>query len=127
MTFALWTLLAVGILPYLCTGAAKYGGPGYDNSTPRPSMDRLTGWRARADWAQRNHFEALPLFSAAVLTAHWVHARQDWVNLLAGAFLATRVLYTVAYLADWPSVRSAVWAVGFACVVLLFCAGLGPA
>ena len=125
MTFALWTLLVAAVLPYLCTAAAKYGGPGYDNSAPRSSMERLTGWRARADWAHRNHFEAFPPFAAAVLTAHWVRAPQGWIDALAAAFIVARVLYTAAYVADWPSVRSALWSLGFVCVVLLFCAGLG--
>jgi uncharacterized MAPEG superfamily protein len=124
MTIALWTLLAVGILPYLCTAAAKYGGPGYDNASPRPSMERLSGWRARADWAQRNHFEAFPLFAAAVFAAQLSHAPQGRVDLLALAFLAARVAYTGAYLANLPSLRSAIWSAGLLCVVLLFCAGL---
>ena len=124
MTFALWTILAAAVLPLLCTGAAKYGGPGYDNGTPRPSLDALQGWRARADWAHRNHYEAFGPFAAAVLTAHLVHAPQSGIDRLAAAFIALRVLYTLAYLMDWPSVRSAFWAGGFVCVVLLFCAGL---
>lgn len=125
MTFALWTLLATGVLPYLCAGLAKFGGRGYDNASPRSSLDQLTGWRRRADWAQRNHFEAFPLFAAAVLAAHWTHAPQGRVDLLAGCFLAARVAYTVAYIADWPTLRSVVWAAGFVCVILLFCAGVG--
>lgn len=124
MTFALWTILAAAILPLLCTGAAKYGGAGYDNSAPRPSMDRLRGWQARADWAHRNHYEAFGPFAAAVLVAHLVHAPQGRVDLLAGGFIVARLAYTAAYVADWPGVRSAVWALGFLCVVLLFCAGV---
>lgn len=124
MTFALWTLLAVGLLPYFCAGAAKYGGSGYDNAAPRASLDRLTGWRQRADWAQRNHFEAFPLFAAAVLTAHFTRAPQGQVDVLAGTFLLLRLAYTLAYCADLPTIRSVLWALGFVCVVLLFCAGL---
>jgi len=124
MTFALWTILAAAMLPLLCTGLAKYGGGGYDNSSPRSSLDALSGWRQRADWAHRNHFEAFAPFAAAVLVAHWVHAPQGQVDVLAGAFILLRVLYTVAYLANVAWLRSAFWALGFACVVLLFCTGL---
>lgn len=124
MTFALWTILAVGVLPYICAGAAKFGGGGYDNAAPRTSLEQLDGWRQRADWAQRNHFEALPLFAAAVLTAHWVRAPQGMVDVLAGGFLLTRIGFSVAYIAGWASLRSLMWLVGFVCVVLLFCAGL---
>ena len=124
MTLAYWAVLAAAILPYLCTGLAKYGGPGFDNAVPRPSMERLRGWRARADWSHRNHFEAFGPFAAAVVIAHLTAAAQPLIDGLAAGFIVARVLYTVAYVADWPSVRSAIWAVGFTCVMLLFCASL---
>ena len=124
MTFALWTILAAAVLPILCAGAAKFGGAGYDNGAPRASLSKLSGWRARADWAQRNHFEAFGPFAAAVLVATWTHAPQGWVNTLAGAFIVIRVIYTATYIGGFATLRSAVWGLGFACVVLLFFAGV---
>jgi uncharacterized MAPEG superfamily protein len=124
MTFALWTILAAAVLPLLCAAAAKSGGDRYDNNQPRIWESTLTGWRARANWAHRNHYEAFGPFAAAVLTAHWAHAQQGLVDALAGAFILVRLGYTGAYIADRPSLRSILWAVGFACVVLLFCAAL---
>ena len=124
MTFALWTILAAMVLPYLCAGAAKSPGGGYDNAAPRTSLDRMKGWRARADWAQRNHFEAFAPFAAAVLTAQWVHAPQGRIDLLAGLFILARIIYTAMYIANLPTLRPLVWTVGFVCVVLLFCAGV---
>ena len=124
MTFALWTILAAGVLPYFCAGAAKFGGRGYDNAAPRASLERLSGWRQRADWAQRNHFEALPLFAAAVLTAQFTRAPQGQIDILAGVFLLSRLAYTLFYITGLASLRSLAWLVGFVCVILLFCAGL---
>ena len=124
MTFAAWTILAAAVLPYLCTSAAKFGGPGYDNGNPRAFLAGLAGWRARADAAQRNGFEAFPIFAAAVLVAQQAHAPQGRVDGLAAAFIALRVAYSRAYVAGFASGRSIVWALGFACVGLLFCAGL---
>jgi uncharacterized MAPEG superfamily protein len=124
MTFALWTILAAAVLPYLCAVAAKYGGSGYDNARPRRSMEALTGWRQRADWAQRNHFEAFAPFAASVLTAQFVGAPQGLVDALAAGFIAARVAYTAAYVADTPTLRSLLFGVGLACVIGLFCAGL---
>ena len=121
MTFALWMILAAGILPYVTTGLAKTGG--FDNRAPREWVNSLTGWRQRADWAHRNHFEAFPLFAAAVLTATLTHAPQGRVDALAGAYILFRLAYTGAYIADRASLRSVTWFGGVACVVALFVSG----
>ena len=123
MTFALWTILAAAVLPLLCAAAWKVGS-GYDNAVPRRDIDRLTGWRARAEWSQRNHYEAFGPFAAAVLAAQWAQAPQGRVDALAAAFILARLAYTAAYVAGWATLRSALWLAGFACVVLLFVAGL---
>ena len=124
MTLALWAILVAAVLPMLTVGLAKFGGPGYDNSAPRRSLEGLTGWRARADWAHRNHYEAFGPFAAGVLTAQLVHAPQGLVNWLACGFIVARLAYTGAYVMDLPSLRSVLFALGFACVVGLFMAGI---
>lgn len=120
MTFAIGMVLAAAVLPYLCTAAAKFGGPGYDNVDPRAFLSKLTGWRARADAAQRNGFEAFPVFAAAVLAAQYARAPQSRVDLLAGAFVLVRVVYSVVYVAGVAWLRSVLFGLGFLCVVLLF-------
>jgi uncharacterized MAPEG superfamily protein len=42
------------------------------------------------------------------------------VNLLALVFIAARIVYTVLYLADRPSMRSAVWTLAFLAAIGLF-------
>jgi predicted alpha/beta hydrolase family esterase len=42
----------------------------YDNHDPRAWLARQTDWRARANAAQANSFEALPFFMGAVIIAH---------------------------------------------------------
>ena len=121
MTLALWMILVAGVLPWATTGLAKTGG--FDNRAPRDWVNTLTGWRQRADWAHRNHFEAFPLFAAAVLTATLTHVPPGRVDALAGSFILFRLAYTVAYIADWVTLRSIVWFGGVACVVGLFVAG----
>jgi len=51
---------------------ARQVGRGVDNRAPRPSLESLSGWRQRADWAHRNHFEAFPAFAAVVFVAELV-------------------------------------------------------
>lgn len=120
MTLAVWMILAAAILPYLCTLLAKAGAPGFDNASPRSWQEQLTGWRQRADWAQRNHFEAFPAFAAAVVLAQVAGAAQGRIDALAVAFVLLRLAYTGAYLANRPTLRSLCFALGFACVVWLF-------
>ena len=67
----------MAVLPIVCAGIAKYGmfskshrDGGYDNNNPRAWLAKQTDWRARANAAQTNTFEALPFFFAAVIIAH---------------------------------------------------------
>src|SRR5215467_7969120 len=110
MTFAYWMLLVAAALPYVTVGLAKSGG--FDNHAPRVTLEGLTGWRRRADWAHRNHFEAFPAFAASVFVAELTHAPQSRIDILAGAFVHARVIYTALYLADLATPRSIVWTIG---------------
>ena len=123
MHFANATILIAALLPYATIGAAK-SMKGYDNSQPRNSLATLSGWRARANWAHENHFEAFAPFAAAVILAEISQAPVDKINLRAGIFIAARVAYTVAYLANAASLRSLIWMLGLASVVSLFALSL---
>jgi len=121
MTTALWCVLVAGLLPYAATLTAK-GGARFDNRNPRSWLALQTGWRARAHAAQLNGFEAFPLFAAAVLVAHQLHAPQARVDLLALVFVAARIAYFASYLADLHVVRSIVWFAGIGSAVAIFLA-----
>jgi uncharacterized MAPEG superfamily protein len=123
MTFAYWMLIAAAMLPYLTIALAKSAG-GIDNRAPRSSLESLSGWRQRADWAHRNHFEAFPAFAAAVFVAELTHAPQSRIDQLAGIFVLLRVIYTVLYVADQAILRSIVWSLGLIAVVWLFVLGV---
>jgi uncharacterized MAPEG superfamily protein len=122
MTFAYWMLLGAALLPYFTVGLAKSGG--FDNHAPRLGLENLTGWRQRADWAHRNHFEAFPAFAAMVIVAELAHAPQSRIDLLAGIFVFLRLIYTVLYLADQAALRSTVWSLGLLAVIWLFVLGV---
>lgn len=121
-TIAHGCVLAAGLLPYLATVLAK-GGTRFDNRLPREWLARQSGWRARAHAAQLNGFEAFPLFAAAVLVAQQTGAPQARVDALALAFVAARLLYVGAYVADVAWLRSLVWMVGIGSAVAIFVAG----
>ncbi len=120
MTIAYWCVLFMGLFPYVAAGIAKKGFEGYDNGMPRQWLAKQTGFRARANAAQANLFESLPLFFAAVIIASVASAPQARVDLLAIGFVAARIAYLICYVADWPTTRSIVWLAGLACVVAIF-------
>ncbi|MFO7764397.1 MAG: MAPEG family protein [Wenzhouxiangellaceae bacterium] len=92
---------------------AMAGDGGYDNRHPRAQQARLTGFGARALAAHQNMLEAFPIFAAGLLLALWAEADPFWTTVLALAFVAARVVYTLLYLGDYPALRSMVWGVGF--------------
>ena len=119
LTVAYWCVLVAALLPIVCAGIAKYGkmrtSPregGYDNSSPRTWLAQQTDWRARANAAQANTFEALPFFFAAVIIAHVLQTPQARLDILALLFVLLRMAYILAYVANLATVRSIVWALG---------------
>jgi uncharacterized MAPEG superfamily protein len=120
MYFAYWMVLAAAFLPYAATAYAKQGSA--DNHTPRLFAETLTGTRQRADWAQRNHFEAFPTFAAGVIIASIAGTPHMTIDWLAGIFVGLRVLYTFAYITDRATLRSILFMLGSVCVLGLFVA-----
>lgn len=113
-------LLIAGILPVVCASIAKTGWKQYDNHNPRHWLARQTGFRARANAAQSNSLEGFPFFAAGVLLALHAGVNPGTVEQLSLAYLLTRIAYIVCYVADWATLRSTVWTVGFGCVIALF-------
>jgi uncharacterized MAPEG superfamily protein len=115
-TLAYWCLLIAALLPLACAGIAKYGTfttprsqGGFDNHNPRAWLARQTDWRARANAAQANTFEALPFFFAAVIIAHVLGAGQTKIDILSFLWLLLRCLYVIAYVGDMAKARTGVW------------------
>ena len=129
-TFAYWCVLLAALLPIGCAGLAKagmFGKPrkdgGYDNENPRAWLARQTDWRARANAAQANSFEALPFFIGAVIIAHLLGARQTPLDLLAFFYIVLRMVYIMTYVTGQATARSVVWSLAFAVNVGILLAG----
>jgi uncharacterized MAPEG superfamily protein len=115
-TFAYWVAMFAAFLPIICAGIGKSGtfktarrDGGFDNHSPRDWWAKQDGWRARANAAQANTFEALPFFFVAVVVAHQFSVAQIVVDLLAIAWLLLRSVYVILYLADAAMPRTGVW------------------
>ena len=127
-TVAYWCVLIAALLPIVCAGIAKSGRigvarskGGYDNVNPREWLARQTDWRARANGAQANSFEALPFFIGAVIIAHQLGAPQARLDVLAFLFIVLRLLYIMMYVADLATVRSVLWVMALvANIAILF-------
>lgn len=127
MTLAQIVLLVACLLPVGCAGLAKSKGfgkrrrdGGFDNHNPRAWLANLNGWQARANAAQANSWEALPVFAAGLLVAHQHQAAQATVDTLALGFLAARLVFIGLYVADLATFRSLAWIAGLALSVALF-------
>lgn len=130
-TLAYGCVLVAALLPILCAGIAKWGllgkprrEGGYDNHNPRPWLARQTDWRARANAAQANSFEALPFFIGAVIIAHQLHAPQTRLDILAFLFIFTRLVYILMYLADMATARSLAWVVALGLNIAILLSGI---
>jgi len=120
-TVAYWCVLVAALLPIVCAGIAKWGAfgkprrqGGFDNADPRAWLARQTDWRARANAAQANSFEALPFFIGAVIIAHQLGAHQARLDILAFIYIVLRLLYIMMYVAGLPGIRSIVWTLALA-------------
>ncbi len=127
MTIAQFCLLVACMLPIVSAGLAKSKGfgkrrrdGGLDNNHPREWLAKQAGWQARANAAQANSWEALPIFIAGLVVAHQHQAAQGTVDALAMAFVAARLAYIGLYVADQASLRSLLWVAGLGASVALF-------
>lgn len=121
MNIALACVTAAALLPPACAGIAKAGAFGArENRDPRAWLARQTGYRARAHAAQQNSWEAFPVFAAAVLAALWAGVPAHTVDELALGFVVLRLAFIACYLADRATLRSLVWALGYAACLALF-------
>lgn len=127
-TIAYWCVLVAAILPIICAGIAKYGtfnksrrDGGFDNNNPRAWLASQQSWRARANAAQANSFEALPFFIGAVIIAHQLGAYQARLDVLAFLFVVLRLLYIMMYVADLATARTLAWVLALAVnIAILF-------
>ncbi len=124
MTISLWCLVIATFLPLLCAGWAsalrikQFGAA--DNKMPRAQQARQEGAGARVYAAQSNGWEALAMFTPAVLIAHAVHPDAAQASTAAIIFIAARIVHPFVYVANLDKLRTAAFGVGAACCIWLF-------
>ena len=117
----IYLILAACLLPYVFTLIAKKsaGFRAKDNQNPRAFLEQSTGLASRANAAQQNSFESLPLFIASILMAEYMVVSQSLVMTFGIAYLVFRVIYGICYLANWSTLRSIVWLLSLLCPISL--------
>jgi len=125
MNLPIASILLAGAMPWICAGIAKAGQKNYDNHNPRAWLALQTGYRARANAAQANSFEAFPLYAIGVLLAMLSEVVDEHIQLCAVIFIVARVAYVACYILDKDKLRSLAWTVGVASTVTLYVLSAG--
>jgi len=119
MTTLIICLFIAVLMPYLAKipiiYAIKDARLGYDNNHPRTQQAQLQGFGARAAAAHQNSFESLIVFSTAALTALVTNNTSSKIQVLALVYIVARVIYHIAYLIDFASLRSTIWFISLVC------------
>ncbi len=123
MPIAIWCILIAAVLPILSVMPAKRGKD-FDNSRPRDPEYWRDGFRARAQAAQANGFEAFPFFAVAVFVGMSQGGDPGWIDRLAVLFVLLRLIYVFCYWTDRPNPRSASWAASFLTILAIFTSSL---
>ena len=129
-TIAYWCVFIAAMLPFACAYIAKspgFGKPrklgGFDNADPRAWRAKQSDWQQRANAAQHNTFESLPLFIGAVIIALQLNASQGFVDILAIIFVTLRIMYIARDVGGLPTARSVIWALALAVNIGILFAG----
>jgi uncharacterized MAPEG superfamily protein len=124
MNTVIGSLLILCILPLSCAWIAGYHRQkqlgSIDNKEPRIQALQLTGAGARAMAAQANSWEALAVFSAAILAVFISGVALQSVATWAMAFVALRIVYIPMYIGNQDKLRSLVFIAGFGICIYLF-------
>ncbi len=86
--------------------------------------DQLSDRTARLFRALNNHFEALILFTLAVVVVTLSDQSSSFTATCAWVYLAARIVYVPAYWLGLRPWRSLIWFVGFTATVLMILAAL---
>lgn len=122
---ALCGLLQAAQYALFAVPANRELGMGY-TSSPRdkPPSRQLSIPTARLQRALTNHFEALVLFTLAVVVVSLSGQSTPVTRTAAWLFLAARILYVPAYAFGWRPWRSAIWGIGFFATVTMLVSAL---
>ncbi len=125
MTMTGWILAVLALLfvqTYLPSSARALSGDEAQKRFLRGPRDEVppTGLMVgRMERALKNLFEALPIFIALALLAEIQGLTEGWALTGAMVFTLARVAYVPAYGSGIPWLRSLIWTIGHAGLVMM--------
>ncbi len=119
----MWSVV-LGLLQIALAAACSVGqrGLGWAASARDELKPPLSGIGGRLDRARANFLETFPLFVAVVLAAHLLQRYDGITALGAQLYFWARLAYVPVYAAGIPYLRTLVWAVSIAGIVLVLAA-----
>lgn len=124
MSIIIITLLVLSVIPIVLSGVSggfrHYQLGGVDHSQPREQNQLLEGAGSRAIAAQKNAWEALLVFVAAVGALVLADYDMASLSLYFYALIACRVLHSIFYISDLASLRSLAFLGGYGICIYFF-------
>ncbi|WP_110687602.1 MAPEG family protein [Salinicola aestuarinus] len=124
MTTILLCLLITALIPYglafWASAERRQAFGKIDNHHPRQQYANLTGRGARLWAAQQNAWEALGLFTAAVVAVGLTGTTGALVVLASVIFVLARIGHALCYALDLATPRSIIFIVAFIAVLFMF-------
>jgi uncharacterized MAPEG superfamily protein len=118
LTLLVWSvaLAIVQMLIAFATATLEFGLPDIAGNREPPAVSSA----GRAQRASHNMLESLVLFAALVVAAELANRNNAGTGLGAEVFFAARVAYSIVALIGLPWLRTAVWCVSIAALLLVF-------
>jgi uncharacterized MAPEG superfamily protein len=117
-----FALMAVPV--NLEVGTRKTLSPRDPDQLGRPLQEQVSVRTARLIRALNNHFEALILFTIAVVVVSLSGQSSTFTEVCAWAYLGSRVLYVPAYAFGWVPGRSIIWMISLSASTAMMLAAL---
>ncbi|WP_106745233.1 MAPEG family protein [Yoonia maritima] len=105
-------------------GTGKTSSPRDPQRLSKPLMEQASVGTGRLFRAMNNHFEALIMFTIAVVVITLGDKGTGFSAACAWTYLGARILYIPAYYFGWAPWRSLIWFVGFLSTMLMIMSAL---
>ena len=112
-------LLGLAYVLIAATLSTQQRGLGWNASNRDGEPKPLTGTAARAARANFNFLETFPFYAAAVLIVVLTHTNSPRTALGAELYFWARLVYLPVYIVGIPYLRTLVWTVGFAGLLMV--------